>query len=175
MHIQKGENYWPSSFASDVYEIKNDLLRKKAKSLGSKDGLTLRYLKGEYNRWIYLQENTGNQKIIGMIRLNNSDRIPSVQASFISKNYRNKGLGQVLYLGVIHQFGGVKSSSNLGEMSLRMYKKLMNYHKVTVRDGCDRKRKLEWPENQDIPFVDGERIDNSWETFYFTVKPYKNA
>jgi hypothetical protein len=177
MHIQKGENYWQSSFACDVSEIKRDLLGREQTlvDLGSKDGLTLFYLRGTYHRWIFLRENKNQKKIIGMIRFGKEKGTPKVGASFITKKYRDKGLGQVLYLGAVHQFGGFKSSGNLGEMSLRMYKKLMKYHNVTVSDWHGRRCRFSWDDDADMPLVNGKALDETYETYYFSVKPYKSA
>lgn len=178
MYITKGANYWHGSFKRDVSEIQRDLRwdKKKLTDLGSKDGLTLYSLKGEYSRWIYLQQNVGRKSIVGMIRLDRNIRFGAkVRASFITKQYRNKGLGQVLYLGAVHQYDTVKSSSNLGEMSLRIYKKLMKYHKVSVRDWNGRQCKFEWPEDKEMPFVNGKKLDETFHTFNFVVQKHKSA
>ena len=176
MDITKGANYWHGSFRCDVSEIQRDLRwnNKKLTNLGSKDGLTLYSLKGEYSRWIYLRKNTGRKSIVGMIRLLKDIRHGAkVCASFITKQYRNKGLGQVLYLGAVHQYGTVKSSGNLGEMSLRIYKKLMKYHKVSVRDWNGRACKFEWPEDKEMPVVNGKKLDDTYYTYNFVVQKHQ--
>jgi hypothetical protein len=164
MPIRMRENYTQLEFDRDVEFLEKRLKTKPAVPLGTKEGLSLYYLKLTYSRDFFLKD---RDRIIGI--LSTTAKGNMVISVFIEEEYRGRHLGLVLYLAAIHVLGELQSSSIIGIMAVRTWRSVSKYYSVELLDHLQVPVDFSWGTDT-IPIVKGKPINKLRGNFYFKVK-----
>ena len=142
-------------------------------SLGVKGGIELR-LYVEPTKEFYALYSLDESRFIGYLSyITNCSHMPKmkgyVQASYLTKKWRGKGLGIVLYLGLLHNRKHVCSDANFSASAVRTWRALSKYN-YKVKLWCttfDKPTSFEFIDN--IPYVEGKSIERLREEFVMYV------
>jgi len=161
MYIEMGPNTSRQNFLNEIRGLEKILKKKKPVSYGTKDRISLFYLKHNKDSCSVFFRNESDI-ISGLLEVSGYE----VDSIYIENNYRGKNLGTVLYLTAIRILGKLKSSFNIGIMAVRTWKSVSKYYEVQLKDENDEAVKYEWGSNG-IPVVNGKPITAIKTDFYF--------
>jgi GNAT superfamily N-acetyltransferase len=155
-------------------QLQKILLRGKATDLGTANGLQLMWI--TWVNPVFILRDTETLEVIGYMDLAKVDpdwglRIKYYQQGvYIKPAYRKRGLGTVLYLGVLHVFQHFVSDPIIGIDAVRAWKAIEKYgYKVKMWDSDNHQDvAFVWaPDGQ--PLIHGHTMDKYEETLLFYV------